>query len=181
MAVTPTTTKSTPIQFRPEMIEAILEGRKTQTRRLIKDDPPARSRFGKPGDLMWVRETHAIVPRTAYAQSDGVQQTVRPDDNYYAAIYRNGWQRSHPGVRWRSPIYMPRWAARITLEITDVRAERVVDISKEDAIAEGISAADSSPLDSFERLWDAIYGRGSWCENPLVWVIEFKLMTGATA
>lgn len=166
-----------PILFKGEMVRAILEGRKTQTRRLLKPQPaddyssligpemyhPAITGkngeltpgpevygvfsddgefgqvcpFGKPGDHLWVRETHAIVPRTAYARSEGVHQVLRPDDNHDAAIFREGFDRSTGGIRWRPSIHMPRWASRITLEITDVRVERLQDISAEDAKAEG--------------------------------------------
>ena len=157
-----------------------------------------RSPYGQPGDRLWVRETHAIVPRTAYAHSDGVQQTLRPDDPYEhdAAIYREGWCRSNGGFRWRPSIHMPRWASRITLEITAVRVEQLQDISEADAKSEGIERADDffgcpcwkcygddadvvapdDPTGSYRSLWESINGPGSWNANPWVWVVEFKVL-----
>jgi hypothetical protein len=75
---------------------------------------------------------------------------------------------------------MPRYASRITLEITDVRVERLQDISEEDARAEGIRGTESSEwgceglLHDFETLWESINGEGSWDANPWVWVVSFK-------
>jgi len=149
--------------------------------------------YGVPGDRLWVRETHAIVPRTAYRCSDGVQQTLRPDDDHDAAIYREGWERSNGGFRWRPSIHMPRWASRITLEIVAVRVERLQDISEADAIAEGINRIShdregyyyhhertepnphnwACPIDAYRQLWAQINGAGSWDANPWVWIVEF--------
>jgi hypothetical protein len=165
-----------PILFSAPMVRAILDGRKTQTRRVVRrqfaadavvaevgattpegwqvsghsglwwDDAGAciddaiRCPYGMPGDRLWVRETHAIVPRTAYARSEGVQQVLRPDDDHDAAIFREGLDRSgNPG--WRPSIHMPRWASRITLEVTGVRVERLQAITEADARAEGIEKA----------------------------------------
>ena len=153
-------TKERPILFSGEMVRAILEGRKTQTRRAVKDQsiiefnedgfiwahnpkhghpcdygcsssPVSVCPYGQPGDRLWVRETHAIVPRTAYRQSVGVEQILKPDCNHDAAIFKASWDRSPPG-RWRPSIHMPRWASRITLEITGVRVDRLCDISNDD-------------------------------------------------
>ena len=149
--------------------------------------------YGKTGDRLWVREAFAIVPRTAYRCSEGVQQTLRPDDDHDAAIYREGWVRSKGGFRWRPSIHMPRWASRITLEITGVRVERLQDISEADCWAEGVEQVmhdftkesqidmayrlglcidDAKPL--YAQLWESINGPGSWEANPWVWVVEFK-------
>ncbi len=233
--------KERPILFSGEMVRAILDGRKTQTRRILKspfeihstarvedwassladlncygrqigsDDIAKKAErlrgklhpviltdgrmvafqcpYGQPGDRLWVRETFAIVPRTAYARSDGVQQTLRPEDPYDhdAAIYREGWTRSRGGFRWRPSIHMPRWASRLTLEITGVRVERLQDISEADAIAEGVTAVSSggvtlfattgvncSAKDAYAALWESINGPGSWDANPWVWAIEFR-------
>lgn len=89
------------------------------------------------GDLVWVKENHAIVPRSAYRMSEGVQQTLKPDDDHDAAVYAAGWERSKPG-NWRPSIHMPRWASRLTLDVTDVRIQRLQDISEADARDEGI-------------------------------------------
>ena len=211
-------TKERPILFSGEMVRAILEGRKTQTRRAVKDQsiiefnedgfiwahnpkhghpcdygcsssPVSVCPYGQPGDRLWVRETHAIVPRTAYRQSVGVEQILKPDCNHDAAIFKASWDRSPPG-RWRPSIHMPRWASRITLEITGVRVDRLCDISNDDAISEGIwkypdegcykiytpttSFGTINPVKSFRSLWESINGPDSWDANPWAWVVEFK-------
>ena len=219
--------KEHPILFSAPMVRALLDGTKTQTRRVLKqatglslsvgmdDDAPGVAElswlwgdgpghevhetikrvpcpYGQPGDQLWVRETHAIVPRTAYAHSEGVQQTLRPDDPYEhdAAIYREGWTRSNGGFSWRPSIHMPRWASRISLEITGVRVERLQDISRDDAMAEGIviqpdggfGLADTThyhfvdPRESYWSLWEAINGPGSVEANPWVWAVAFKVI-----
>lgn len=207
--------KERPILFSGEMVRAILEGKKTQTRRVIKPQPPegfrqwgrcingnaawtdhpfqgekgnivhAKGPYGEPGDRLWVRETWALVPRTAYAGSAGVQQTLRPDDNHDAAIYRAGWDRVPPG-QWRPSIFMPRWASRIMLEVTGVRVERLHDITEDDAKAEGVwtdstdmrmlSSATKNHVGAFARLWNEINERRGygWGSNPWCWVVEFK-------
>jgi len=213
------------------MVLAILDGSKTQTRRIVKPQPEPWSngwswkrtnkyeysatsgnkaksdhcmaeyiarhcRHGQPGDQLWVRETFAIVPRTAYAMSKGVEQIPRPDNDHDAAIYRARFDRAHGGIRWRPSIHMPRWASRITLEITGVRVERLQEISDADAIAEGVepwtigegwreyglTEAQEMTVNypmptarrSFQSLWQSINGASSWDANPWVWVIEFK-------
>jgi hypothetical protein len=91
--------------------------------------------------------------------------------------------------RWRPSIYMPRWASRILLEITNVRVERLQDISEEDARAEGgwrgrgFGNPDFavSPCDEFPTLWASVYGEESWLANPWVWVIEFKRVEGSAS
>ena len=205
-----------PILFSAPMVLAILAGAKTQTRRPVK---PRKDRAigcelachelagevnagdymnapWAPGDRLWVRETHAIVPRTAYAWSNGVEQVIRPDDDHDAAIFRAGWDRSSSGFSWRPSIHMPRWASRITLEVTDVRVERLQDISEKDAQAEGIErtedffgcpcwrvygepdgadvVAPDDPIGSYRSLWELINGPGSWGANPWVWVVSFR-------
>jgi len=209
--------KQRSIIFNGEMVRAILEGRKTQTRRVVKFQDSARPwlyspkdnhiildnnktincPFGQPGDKLWVRETWANVPRTAYRfnkeKHPHCWQTPRPDDNHDAAVYKEGWTRCDPG-RWKSPVTMPRWASRITLEITDVRVERVQDISHYDAKSEmriegdgeGHYHADlpmgvdygpyKEPEHAFKDLWDSINAKGGhgWDSNPWVWVLKFK-------
>lgn len=161
-----------PIIFKDDMVRAILEGRKIQTRRIMKPQPVigddgwfrwdghkpnskygayasnqvdlksisifvgVSSPYGRPGDRLWVREAHAFVPQPAYRCSTGIYQQINPSDDYEACVYRENFDRSR-SFPWRPSIHMPRWASRITLEITDVRVERLQDISEEDAIAEG--------------------------------------------
>jgi len=194
--------KERPILFSGPMVRAILEGRKTVTRRVVKGialewlapgmfvpsfvASPGNDLcpYGQPGDRLWVRETWAHVPVTAYRMSTGVQQTSDPTDPDMAAVYRAGWERSAPG-RWRPSVHMPRWASRITLEVTDVGLERVQDITEEEARAEGVTPTEDtegglSHALGFIDLWDSlrsdprasvVYG---WKANPWVWVVRFR-------
>jgi hypothetical protein len=167
--------KERPILFSAEMVWAVLDGTKTQTRRVIKPQPPSgifndgsgrwyptgvwgghdwRCPYGVPGDGLWVRETHAIVPRTAYAMSD-VQQVLCPDNEHDAAIFRAGWTLSNGGFRWRRSIHMPRWASRIDLINRNVRVEELQDISEDDAAAEGIQRHPGPYILDFARLWNS--------------------------
>lgn len=97
---------------------------------------------------------------------------------YRASEDRPEWKRI-----WKPSIHMPRWASRITLEVTGVRVERLQDISEADAIAEGAPwAACGAPQEGshkagFAQLWESINGSNSWSTNPWVWVIEFKRVT----
>jgi hypothetical protein len=171
------------------MVRALLDGSKTQTRRVVKPEPivaefgmcrlvdskdrPIVCPYGQSGDRLWVRETWAP---TAL---DGVFQ-------YRASS-------GLPGTTWRPSIHMPRAASRILLEITGVRVERLQDISEDDCWAEGIDAVDGALDDmtiidlakrmdrscydavpTYAALWESINGAGIWDANPWVWVIEFK-------
>lgn len=194
--------------FNGEMVRAILDGRKTQTRRPIKWKQTRFTEigeredgskwpwsedaehafdfwhpcpFGSVGDRIWVRETWA---------------RYNIDQNCHDIAYRATTPADWPEEgRWRPSIHMPRWACRITLEITDVRVERLNAISQEDAQAEGMeltgwrptySDPDSggevmTPYDNFAELWLSIYGEENWLANPWVWVIEFKRVEGGAA
>jgi hypothetical protein len=165
-----------PILFSGPMVRAILEGRKTQTRRVqrMPGSFPSGCPYGQPGDLLWVRETFA--KRYADAERD-------PTDGI---MYRaDGGCVIEP--RWTPAIHMPRWASRLTLRITDVRVQRVQDINEEDVWSEGVicrcdvgqSEYDQcglSPAEHFAKLWDSINAkRGySWESNPFCWAISFE-------
>lgn len=204
--------KERPILFSAPMVRAILEGRKTQTRRMFKVQPMScvtdicliqdkwhfklqgcknfaryndsvKCPQGKIGDQLWVREAwHTDEPDLKEARS--MHEDVYSTSPIY---YRADPENDCGGCRWRPSIHMPRWASRIQLEITGVRAERLNDISNEDAIAEGVGAhwicSDSmphnphlnhNPLSRFIDLWKSINSYDSWNKNPWVWVIEFK-------
>lgn len=211
---------SKPILMRADMVLAILDGRKTQARRIIKPQPPMfagswyqrgpdhmwhepkypnRWWFVSPsgkenhvapidapyavGDHLWVRETWREVPTTAYRASEGVTYTINPSDPSSCAIYRAGWDRS--GVwSWRPSIHMPKWASRITLEITDVRVEQIRDISDDDICADlgaprewlgpGPEPYPRGHRGAWRQLWNIVNGEGAWETNPWVWVITFK-------
>ncbi|NUQ80811.1 MAG: hypothetical protein HUU10_04295 [Bacteroidetes bacterium] len=162
--------KSTPIIFSTEMVRAILDGQKTQTRRIVKGDPYLwlfnETPFGKVGDQLWVRETWA------YGNDD------------LLFIYKAGYPKNSPyqlkntpsvsNVKWKPSIHMPFVVCRIFLEITDTRIERLQDITPDDAMDEGIPLTTNDPIEEFCFLWESIYGPGSWDANPYVWVISFK-------
>lgn len=206
--------KERPMLFSAPMVRALLDGAKTQTRRLVAGasipmgahSPERRSSswtwmmgagpsayavgdracpYGVPGDRLWVRETWA--PVLDYVDA-------RHSDKLAAGVvYRATYDGSHgAGFRWRPSIHMPRWASRILLEITNVRAERLQDISEEDARAEGVAecggfmctrgcwenyASDGpswgTARESFASLWDST-SSVPWASNPWVWVIEFE-------
>lgn len=217
--------KSRPILFSTSMVQALLEGRKTQTRRIVKgslvnvvrfigaNDKPTWEYgfcathdrvinkhifcpYGKPGDLLWVRETFVRgVPR------DGNDMPICGEDGeyihkiWYAAsnpdlTWDNDGEKNHNNPPWKPSIHMPRTVSRLTLEITNLRVERLQDISTEDAEAEGLYRCksgyiwfDSSAqnwlarafIAGFQSLWKSINGKDSWHANPWVWVIEFKV------
>jgi hypothetical protein len=123
--------------------------------------------YGLPGDRLWVRETWG--PRITNGEPDPRQQYVkyRADDVDDSPCDENDWHEWED--RWRPSIHMPRWASRITLEVTGVRIERLQDISEADARAEGV--VDTL---AFEELWDSINGSGAWDANPWCWCISFK-------
>jgi hypothetical protein len=136
--------------------------------------------YGVPGDRLWVRETWA-------AQHDF--DSFKPSEINWDARWHYLATEERGGLLWRTPIHMPRWASRITLEVTGVRVERVQDISEEDAKAEGVTLgelvdvlANGEPSKAvyfdartaYAHLWCAINGADSWKANPWVWAISFR-------
>ncbi|STE16474.1 hypothetical protein [Citrobacter sp. wls718] len=202
--------------FNAEMVNAILSGRKVQTRRPIKWKQTRFTEigeredgskwpwsedtenvcdywhpcpFGAVGDRIWVRETWAEAGASA------------PDLTLYRANYPEHVPPQYENVPtvtsicWTPSIFMPRWASRILLEITDVRVDRLNGISEADARAEGMPSAGELLPDypdtyltpvgdfatakvAFQRLWESIYGKENWQADPWVWVIEFKRIEG---
>ncbi|MGC8342236.1 morphogenetic protein [Pantoea ananatis] len=196
-----------PILLKAEMVRAVLDGRKTQTRRMLTSRQlkmidaaasigecyPLESGhqhensqsyyrewcpFGAVGNRLWVRE--------AWARYNIDQDS---HDIAYRATTPDDWPKEG---RWRPSIHMPRWASRITLEITGVRVERLWEISEDDAKAEGCSfealrfkpgtreveEMGHTAVYQFGGFWQSIYGEESWQANPWVWVIEFKRVEG---
>ena len=196
-----------PILFNGEMVRAILDERKTQARRVIKPQPiiqPSDSGhpyvefvwkdhqegvvdcpddmiqfcpYGNSGDELWVRETWQQLERTVYYAADERLET-------------QDWPEGLWNVdKWRPSIHMPRWASRITLEVTNVQVERVQDITNDDCGAEGVLPVDSECQDltgawvevddyfhPFIELWDSLNAKRGfgWDTNPWVWVINFR-------
>lgn len=187
--------KERPMLFSAPMVRAILDGRKTQTRRIMKD-PFNGFPHGKPGDRLWVRETWANVDTAPTWNGAAMCEESQ-------IVYRADFGPEPVDWNWRPSIHMPRAASRINLEITGIRVERLNDISESDAVAEGIESfrpvpgdGPGSPYDgyiykdytgknavpyfitdpreSFRTLWESINGPGSWGKNPWVWVIDFQ-------
>lgn len=211
--------KERPILFNAEMVNAILSGRKTQTRRAVKNVDRAncipyswkslktgkwvhgsnhvldersleKCPFGKVGDRLWVKETYYL---------SKFFDNLKPSECYGSEVYSvSSMYGKHPDNieksdigKTRPSIHMPRWACRLVLEITDVRVERLQDISEADALQEsiGLVLADSWPnpmemtkaiqksrKEGFKLLWNSIYN--NWDANPWVWVVEFKVVEG---
>ena len=200
-----------PILFSAPMVRALLAGTKTQTRRALRAQPPAGTfqvstfhhpdprphffawqelphdtamiaddwcypcPYGRPCDRLWVRETW------------GIDQADNGGDRHWRRfVYRadHGAQPLDNGtpVPWKPSIHMPRSASRITLEITEVRVQRLQEISEEDARAEGVQMPDGTPTppdwwsyrQEFSHLWESINGPGSWDANPWLWCISFR-------
>jgi hypothetical protein len=154
--------------------------------------------YGKVGDRLWVRETFASLQGGSY-------EDIRPREGYSIIRYKaddslSGLDADTRGYPYRPSIHMPRWASRITLEITDIRVERVQDIDEMGALNEGTPIKyfekvhgtykeshrtttgdfiSGSAKDAFSRLWDSINAkRGySWDSNPWVWVVSFKVIS----
>lgn len=187
--------KERPILFSGPMVRAILEGRKTQTRRIVKFPETKRqvsgkeaealgfyslegkthglvSPYGQPGDRLWVRETWTRFGDIISYKADEPVSGFKYD------------------VKWRPSIHIPRWASRLLLEITALHIQRLQDISREDALYEGVRYSEafggyvtddegnnfhlSDPVQSFCKLWCSINGPESWDSNPWVWVISFE-------
>ncbi|HGK8567299.1 TPA: hypothetical protein ACJ753_004107 [Yersinia enterocolitica] len=193
--------KERPILFNAEMVQAILSGRKTQTRRIISEktlhlfdvaasagechplglcDQRSQSYYlefcplGNPGDQLWVRE--------AFAAGLCTESTLAYRATHKTEDLEEGWGET---IKWTPSIHMPRWASRINLLITGVRVERLNDISEQDARAEGVKAWRGLAEElvggklAFFELWDSIYGQKegeNWQANPWVWVINFERM-----
>jgi hypothetical protein len=210
--------KDRPILFSAPMVRAILDGRKTQTRRRVVksfrtmipamgveldcvkdlDGQPSRldlapdnweiCPYGVPGDRLWVRETWAAPHDCDHLKPKEIPEGTR-------IHYMASWE-GPCGLLRRPSIFIPRWASRITLEVVNVRVERLQDISdrgaSNDCTAEGVfhcgmdvprfeqwsgDGFNSSEKWMYRTLWNKINGAGAWDKNPWVWVLEFKRIT----
>jgi hypothetical protein len=257
--------KEIPILYSTPMVQAILAGRKTMTRRIMnpqpgycnhsdyteapwKNEPPMfiesaadpyywycrycgngiiakndykgiKCPYGRPGDLFWVRESFRINRwmhedgelTFRYEADGGISKVAGFDDDetfnrYWQQscddLYKAGYQPNdeerfqdydYKALRLRPNIFMPKEISRIWLQVTDVRIERLQDISHEDAQAEGVEKIDESIFNwrhygsnyagcsdartSFQSLWQSINGDESWDANPFVWVISFEVLS----
>jgi len=205
-------TKEKPILFSAPMVRAILDGRKTQTRRIVKPQPewnglrgnfgeftwgsremitPYEMRklcpYGKPGDRLWVRERWAAWTTPSHEYPGDCDQIECPpsemQERYGTTRHDCVYFADGPNYsKWRPSIHMPRWASRSTLEITDVRVQRLNEISDADAFAEGVATERrrestwyaGKAKEMFRDLWSSINGSDSWDANPWVWAITFK-------
>lgn len=237
--------KARPILFSGPMVRALIEGRKTQTRRVITlpekrvtkqygavdvrnvnywsppsgisqegwanpgvnyhtYDPSSGEMignhidpcpYGQPGGLLWVRETWTCYRQTSYEYDEHEQVTGKKDREHYAGTLSPVFRADNKNFpdRWEPAIHMPRWASRLTLQITDVRVQRLQDISELDARNEGVIFEDDpdeesdfgyhfgiddgtlggSPKEAFSILWRHINGESSWDENPWIWALTF--------
>lgn len=239
--------KERPILFSSPMIRAILDGKKTQTRRVVKPQPDIlngtfefsgeakdawpepdvmiaytpsgkfgvcnppyfKMPYGKPGDRLWVRETWGILnsqwsPVNENPHADVIGKMTCGQFASYAVkgfgchiVYRADHATGNDGpgvIKWNPSIFLPRWASRITLEIADVRVERLRDITEDDAAVEGVGKQfrmsvkvgkvglderiPSSFRGGFANTWDEINGsKYHWSTNPFVWAITFRRIT----
>lgn len=178
-----------PILFSEKMVRAILAGKKSQTRRIVKQDPKGKIPFtdelpcpyGHTGDFLWVRESWQA------QNTSGLwwHEVPRNDRSFWNWAFTNPVEPAYEAIppRWIPSIHMPRMACRIELEITQLRIERLNNISESDAIAESCTGENfDTPVNDFIWLWDSINAeRGySWSSNPFVWVVSFQPARGLT-
>jgi hypothetical protein len=202
--MTATAMKERPILMSAEMVRAILDGRKVQTRRLLKPQPDLICPF-LIGMTLWVREAFDILddpaayppgkPPRNLLYDAGAWKIRGPNGERWVVDYRADGPHTRikdktGARRWTPSIHMPRWASRITLEIVDVRIERLRSITEADAIDEGVEAIENPDFDAedpcddrefshvagFAELWDKLNAKSgaTWASNPWVFVLTFK-------
>lgn len=188
------------------MVRALLDGRKTMTRRIIKPQPrPLRNAgpFYRPHPVTSPRDWLCLLgdsqhcwTRVLYAVGDRlwVREAISAG-GWNPPIYRVDEEAQFGGAArenniWSPSIHMPRWASRLTLTVTEVKVERLQDISEDDAEAEGAYECENgwsyggSPLagstarGAFYCLWNSIHGPGAWDTNPWVAAIRFTVAKG---
>jgi len=231
--------KTKPILFKTEMVKSILEGTKTQTRRIMKVQPVKKGPFWElgaagwstdqltpvyghslynripfqPETILWVRETWSLYGwdfeegTVTIRYKDGTTKHLYPDIEDFSEWLLRKIDKLEDGgyivkdsldperyildkIRWEPSILMPKWACRICLKVTDVRAERLLEITEEDAIAEGVLFHEENELyhdyidldgfhfvnakRSFYTLWESINGKDSLKADPWVWAYTFE-------
>ena len=193
--------KQIPILFNGDMVRAILDGEKTQTRRPIKRPEQWMiefngkshtyqdeygdtcnvlefSPFGKAGDVLWVRET--FCEGYTYGGGDAAiyYKASNGDGRFKERISARCGSCNPVNPKWKPSIHMPKWACRTKLRVKRIWVERVQDITWEGARAEGIKpdgiGSDFADVEAFKILWNSIYG--TWSDNPWVWACEFEVI-----
>ncbi|AYO54415.1 hypothetical protein [Acinetobacter wuhouensis] len=209
--------KERPILFSTPMVQAILEGRKSQTRRVLNPQPegktlqsnldrkwlskkfnglllpkiedlPIHCPYGQVGDNLWVREKFRKTEISDCGCDDQCNCNFGGYEYFASTLDKS--------EKWKPSIHMPRSASRLLLEITNIRVEKLNQISRADAVKEGLhqlpatgryvisqgdqyfGGASSNPVEVFSWLWESINGLNSWSKNPWVWVVEFKVVKG---
>ena len=183
-----------PIIFSAPMIRALLDGRKSQTRRILKPQPPEWvTRVCHEGRNGWIGSGngHGTLMHVPYAVGDRLwcreafsygwpvegNHQLPECNQEHAITYRADGNHPFGGGKWKSPIHMPSWASRLTLIVTDVRVQRLQDISAADAIREGVTLVEESledPREAFRAIWTSIHGPEAWDRNPWVAAISFE-------
>ena len=223
-----TTTPDRPFLAYQHEVRAMLAGRQTQFRRIVKPQPILDANgdvsfinwngpiyccnewqdfpeyavehcpFGQPGTRLWVKETFASVTSHIVAYKSGGECGAWMDDGSGGRLWiHHGYVIEAPGYpfgldrlttlglkkyggKWRPSIHMPRWASRLTLEVENVRVERVQEISEADAIAEGCQCAgvpaSLTNRGAFAKLWNSINGPNSWSASPWVLAGTFRVV-----
>jgi len=177
--MTATAVRERPILFTGEMVRAIIDGRKTVTRRPVTPQAwsyasdAIRCPYGAPGECrLWVRETWGEDYPTRALVTVGQEQQFIPRAS---GVYRaDGHMMSDAGTGWRPSIFMPRRACRLVLEVVSVRVERLQAITTDDVRAEGIEGHPST----FAAGWDRLYRAKpelQWAADPYVWRVEFAV------
>lgn len=194
--------KEKPILFSAPMVKALLAGRKTQTRRVMINPPDGMDNcylkdfkkdfggrecpYGQVGDRLWVRETFRHYGNCFNAGNFTAFLTYKVDNNDRTIDYgateppKQTWWNKGKSDIWQPGIFMYREFSRITLEVTEIRAPRLQEISEADARAEGVFSFDFTSKVEFSMLWDEINGKKHpWASNPWVWAISFKVVSHA--
>lgn len=180
-----------PIIFSAPMVRALLDGRKSMTRRILKPQPKMlnggfplnNGRGSYSTDAGWTRYSYSVGDRLwcreAFSYGWPVEGNHQlPECNQEHAItYRADGNHPFGGGKWKSPIHMPSWASRLTLIVTDVRVQRLQDISAADAIREGVTLVEESledPREAFRAIWTSIHGPEAWDANPWCVALTFE-------
>lgn len=162
--------KERPIIFSGESILGIFAGRKWQTRRPVGNS--RKCPYGTIGDYLWVREWWITEHQAFYGKSPHSfkEQVIAGSEKLF---YRANYPCMKSSPHWRNPLFMPRWASRLILEITGIRRDPLHAITPEDVLAEGCG---SGRWEEYAVLWDRLNARRGfdWESNPDVWVLSFK-------